>query len=139
MRSPAVVVGLVLGQDQPQMPVALWVPIIHPCWSGSMPVLVEDAAEAVPSADVEARDLLRVGHRFGKQAQGCGCPEGPVGPVLVVEVLELPQRMQEMTLVPDERAVQELVAAGLYPSFHDRVAPHRQLHPIRMIDTGLSG
>ena len=38
---------------------------IHPCWSGSMPVLVEDAAESVPSADVEC--ALR--------AQGCGSPE----------------------------------------------------------------
>ena len=44
---------------------ALWVPINHPCWSGSMPVLVEDAAEPVPSADVEVRDLLRIGNRFG--------------------------------------------------------------------------
>jgi hypothetical protein len=39
-----------------------------------------------------------------------------VGPVLVVEVLEVPQRMQEVALVPDEGAVQELVAAGLHPS-----------------------
>jgi hypothetical protein len=30
----------------------LWVPIIHPCWSGSMLVFVEDAAEAVESADI---------------------------------------------------------------------------------------
>jgi hypothetical protein len=57
----------------------LWVPIIHPCWSGGMLVLVEDAAEAVPSADVEARDLLKAGHRFGERVQGCGSPEGPVG------------------------------------------------------------
>jgi len=41
------------------------VPIIHPCWSGSMPVLVEGAAEPVASADVEVRDLLRIGNRFG--------------------------------------------------------------------------
>src|ERR1035441_3376601 len=47
---------------------AVWVPTIHPCWSGSMPVLVEGAAEPVPSADVEVRDLLRVGHRFGYDA-----------------------------------------------------------------------
>jgi hypothetical protein len=57
-----------------------------------MSVLVEDAAEPVPSADVEVRDLLSVGYRFGERAQGCGSPEGPVGPVLVVEVLEFLQR-----------------------------------------------
>jgi len=44
---------------------ALWVPIIHPCWSGSMPVLVEGAAEPVPSADIEMRDLLRISNRSG--------------------------------------------------------------------------
>ena len=43
----------------------LWVPFIHPCWSGSMPVLVEGATEPVPSADIQLRDLLRIGNRFG--------------------------------------------------------------------------
>jgi hypothetical protein len=51
--------------DQPAAPAALWVPIIHPCWSGSMPVLVEGAAEPVPSADIQLRDLLRIGNRLG--------------------------------------------------------------------------
>ncbi len=44
---------------------ALWVPIIHPCWSGSMPVLVEGAAEPVPSADIQLRDPLTIGNRLG--------------------------------------------------------------------------
>ena len=43
----------------------VWVPIIHPCWSGSMPVLVKSAAESVSSADIEVRDPLRIGGRFG--------------------------------------------------------------------------
>jgi hypothetical protein len=43
-----------------------------------------------------------------------------VGPVLVIEVLELPQCMQEVALVSDERAVQEFVPACLHPAFHDR-------------------
>ena len=51
--------------------------------TGSMLVLVEDAAEPVPSADLEVRDLLRVGYRFGERAQGCGSPEGPVEPAPV--------------------------------------------------------
>jgi hypothetical protein len=45
--------------------VALWVPIIHPCWSGSMAVFVEGAAEPVPSADIQLRDPLRIGNRLG--------------------------------------------------------------------------
>jgi len=43
----------------------LWVPIIHPCWSGSMPVLVEGAAEPVPSGDIQLRDTLTIGNRLG--------------------------------------------------------------------------
>jgi hypothetical protein len=45
---------------------ALWVPIIQPCWSGSMPVLVEGAAEPVPSADTQLRDPLRIGNRSSR-------------------------------------------------------------------------
>jgi hypothetical protein len=44
-----------------------------------------------------------------------------VGPVVVVEVLELPEGVQEVALVPEERAVQEFVPAGLHPAFHDRI------------------
>ena len=44
-----------------------------------------------------------------------------MGPVLIVEVLELPERVQEVALVPDEREVQELVPACLHPAFHDRI------------------
>ena len=43
----------------------VWVPIIQPCWSGSIPVLVEGAAEPVPSADTQLRDPLRIGNRIG--------------------------------------------------------------------------
>jgi hypothetical protein len=44
---------------------ALRVPIIHPCWSGGMLVLVESAAEPVLSSDVQARDPLGIGDRVG--------------------------------------------------------------------------
>ena len=71
-----------------------------------MPVLVEGAAEPVPSADIQLRDPLTIGNRLGERAHGCGSPEGPMGPVLIVEVPGLPQRLQEVALIPDERAVQ---------------------------------
>jgi hypothetical protein len=45
--------------------VTLRVPIIHPCWSGGMLVLVESAAEPVLSSDVQARDPLGIGDRVG--------------------------------------------------------------------------
>ena len=51
-----------------------------------------------------------------------------MGPVLIVEVLELPERMQKVALIPDERAVQKLVPTSLDPAFHDRIHP-RHLDP----------
>ena len=63
-----------------------------------MSILVDGAAEPVSSADIEVRDLFRIGNRFRERAQWCGSPESPVGPVLVIEVLELPERVQEVPL-----------------------------------------
>ena len=70
-----------------------------------MLVLVQDAAKPVPPTHIEVRDPLRIGNRFRERAQRCSCPESPVGPVLVIEMLELPPRVQQVALVPDERAV----------------------------------
>jgi hypothetical protein len=42
---------------------ALWVPIIHPCWSGSIPILVEDAAE--PSRLRTSRGAIGSGSVIG--------------------------------------------------------------------------
>ena len=81
-----------------------------------MLVFVEGTAEPVPSSDIQVGDPLGIGDRVGWRVQGCGCSEGSMGSVLVVEVLELPERVQELALVPDERAVQELAVAGLAPS-----------------------
>jgi len=40
-------------------------PIIRPCWSCSMLVLVEDAAESVSSADIQVCDPFRIGDQSG--------------------------------------------------------------------------
>jgi hypothetical protein len=44
-----------------------------------------------------------------------------------------------MMLIDDQHLVQELPAQGTDDPFADRVAPHRQLHPIRPIGTDASG
>lgn len=44
-----------------------------------------------------------------------------MGPVQVVEILELAQGVQQVKLVPDQGAVQQFMAAGPYRTFHDRV------------------
>ena len=51
------------SRNHARVKTALWVPIIHPCWSGSMPVLVEDAAEAVASFYMEEGGGAGLGDR----------------------------------------------------------------------------
>jgi hypothetical protein len=42
-------------------------------------------------------------------------------PVRVIELLELAQGTQVVPLVPDQGPVEQLTAAGLHPSLHDRI------------------
>jgi hypothetical protein len=42
-------------------------------------------------------------------------------PVAVVEVFEFAQCVQQVTGIPDQGAVEQFTAAGLYPAFGDRV------------------
>jgi hypothetical protein len=86
-----------------------------------MSVLVEGAAEVVTSAYVEVGELLRIGDRWGQGVQWSGACDALVGPVRVVVLLELAQGVEQVVLVPDQGAVQQLVPAGLYPAFHERV------------------
>src|SRR5690348_153932 len=107
----------------------------HPCRLSGMPVLVEDATEAIASVYVEAAGGSRPGDRWGQRTQRPGVRDSLVRPVGIVELLELAQGVQQVRLVPDQGTVKQLAAAGLHPALHDRVAPHRQLRPIRTIGT----
>ena len=60
-------------------------------------------------------------------------------PVLIVVGLVLAQGLPQMVLIPDHGAVQEFASASADPAFGDGVAPHRQLHLIRVIGTDASG
>jgi hypothetical protein len=42
-------------------------------------------------------------------------------------------------LIDDQQPVEKLPAQGADHSFADRVGPHRQLHPIQMTGTDVSG
>ena len=44
-----------------------------------------------------------------------------------------------MVLIPDQGAVEKLASASPDPAFRISVVPHRQLHLIRSIGTGVSG
>ena len=104
-----------------------------------MPALVEDAVEAVPSVDVKAGGGAGLGDRRGQRVQWPGVRDSLVRPMGVVEMLGLTQSVEQVPLVPDQGAVKQLAAAGLHPTLHERVAPHRQLRLIRSIGTDASG
>jgi hypothetical protein len=48
-------------------------------------VLVQNAAEAIASADVEAGNPVRIGDRLGQQLEWSGVGDALVRPVCVVE------------------------------------------------------
>lgn len=94
-----------------------------------MIVLVDDPAKPLVSSDVQVGDLVRISDRRRQWTQRPGVRDALVGPVVVVEGFEFAQGTREVVLVPDQGAVEEFTAAGLYPPLHERVHPW---HP----DTG---
>jgi hypothetical protein len=76
-----------------------------------MLVFVEEAAEAIASVDVQVRDRGWIGDRLGEWAHRPGIGDAPMRPMKVVVPFELAQGVQKMRLVPDERAVEQLVTA----------------------------
>jgi hypothetical protein len=62
-----------------------------------------------------------------------------MGPPPVVVCRVLGQDRPQMPLAEDQHPVGDLGPGGEHEAFRVCVAPHRQLHPIRMIGTGASG
>jgi hypothetical protein len=75
-------------------------------------ILVQDAAQAVTSANVEVCELVWIGERFGQWMEWSGVRDVPMGPVGVVMPLVFVQGVQEVCLVPDQHAVQQLVGGS---------------------------
>jgi hypothetical protein len=59
-----------------------------------MLVLVEDAAEAVVSADVKTCDARRIGDWWGRRSQWSAVGDALVRPMAVVEAFELSESVQ---------------------------------------------
>jgi hypothetical protein len=97
------------------------VPIIRPSCSGCVFVLMEGSAEAVVSSDIEVDDQTFVGDRFRRRTQRGGLMQRPMRAMLVVVALELAQRVQQVSVVPDQGAVQQFVSAGTHPTLHHGV------------------
>ncbi|MEU1339863.1 hypothetical protein [Streptomyces sp. NPDC005827] len=74
---------------------------------------MEGAAEAVLSSYVEMGDDVRVGDRRWQGVQRAGVRDALVGLAGVVVLVELTQGVEQVALVPEQGAVQQLVPAGL--------------------------
>jgi hypothetical protein len=71
-----------------------------------MLVLVKHSTESVVSSYIKAGDLARNHERHGQWLERAGVRDAPMRPVPVAELPELPQGVQKVGLVPDQRAVQ---------------------------------
>ena len=71
-----------------------------------MVVFVEGPTEAVVSAYVQMGDLGRIGNRFRACVQWWCLAERTMRAMVVAVVLELPEGVEEMMPVPDQRAVE---------------------------------
>jgi hypothetical protein len=78
-------------------------------------VLVEDATQAFTPSYVEVGDLPWIADRLGQGVERSGVRDSLMGPIGVVEPLELPHNVAEVALVPDQRAVQQFTPARLHP------------------------
>lgn len=76
-----------------------------------MPVLVENAAEEIAAAYVEAGDRVRNSDRCGQWIQRAGILGARMRPMGVVELFEHAQGVERMPLIPDQRAVRQLAPA----------------------------
>ena len=70
-----------------------------------MLILMKYSTESVASSYVKAGVLVRSRERHGQWLERAGVRDALMRPVPVVELLELPQDVQEVGLVPDQRAV----------------------------------
>jgi hypothetical protein len=71
-----------------------------------MSILMKHPAESVASPDSKTGDLTGSREWYGQFLERAGVRDALMRPVPVVELLELPQRVQKVGLVPDQRAVQ---------------------------------
>ena len=97
----------------------------------------ESAKDLLP-ADPVLCEVYRFGRTSVSLSRG-ELSESTVRSASVVMLQISGEYMAQMMLIDDQQPVEELTAQGADHPLADRVAPHRQLHPIRTIGTGASG
>lgn len=71
------------------------VPIDYPAWSSDMSVLVKGSAEAVSAVDLQVADVSWRADRLGYRAERSGVLQRSVRSMLVVQGLELAERVAQ--------------------------------------------
>jgi hypothetical protein len=69
-------------------------------------IVMEDAAEAVTSVDVQVSEPVDVDDRLGRGREWSGVDDAPVRAVLVVVAFVLAQGVQQVSLVEDQGPVE---------------------------------
>jgi hypothetical protein len=69
-------------------------------------VFMDESAEAVMAVDAQVRDRGWIGDRLGEWARWPGVPNAPMRTMRVVVLLVFAEGVDEMCLVPDQRAVE---------------------------------
>ena len=103
---------------------------------GDLVLVGESAGDLFPADPVPGEvDLQRLGGSLSR-GELAGSAVRPGG----VVAHHVPgQHPSQVVLIDDQQPAGQLPAQGAGHPFADRVAPHRQLHPIRTIGTGASG
>jgi hypothetical protein len=99
---------------------------------------VGESAKDLFPADQVVGEVYRFGWTSVSLSR-CELAEGSVRPASVVMLQISGQYVAQVMLIADQQPVEELPAQGSDDPLADRVAPHRQLHPIRAIGTDASG
>ena len=97
-----------------------------------------ESAENLLPADTVVGEVDRFGWAGVSLSRG-ELAKSTVRPGGVVVPQVLGQDPAQMILIDYQHPVEKLPPQGTYHPFADRVAPHRQLHPISTIGTSASG
>jgi hypothetical protein len=95
---------------------------------------VGESAEDPLAADPELGEVDRF-RRAGASLSWADLAEGTVRRASLWCRRYSASTRRKVVLIDDQLPVQELAAQGVGDPPADRIAPHRQLHPIRMIGT----
>jgi hypothetical protein len=105
-----------------------------PCSLACSPVLADQAVNDLSAGDASGHidrpaGLVQRGSLFARLMR----------PVFVVMLRILGQDPPEVPFTVDQQVIEALAPQRSHVPLRKRIGPHRQIHPIQMIGTGVSG